>query len=52
MNKKTYVLGRELSLLPEDFMTGLNSEDRQMLANQMASLPETTVKILAGMLCE
>ncbi|MBF1995457.1 helix-turn-helix domain-containing protein [Serratia symbiotica] len=52
VNKKTYVLERGLSLLPEDFVTGLNSEDRQMLADQIASLPETTAKILAGMLCE
>ncbi|WP_238938955.1 hypothetical protein [Mixta mediterraneensis] len=51
MNKKTYVPGGE-HFLPDDFVNGLNSEDRQMLTTQMASLPETVAKTLADMLRE
>lgn len=51
VNKKTYVPG-EAHFLPDDFVNGLNSEDRQMLTTQMASLPEGVAKALAGMLCE
>lgn len=51
VNKKTYVSGGE-HFLPDDFLNGLNSEDRQMLSSQMALLPETMAKTLADMLCE
>lgn len=51
VNKKTYVPGGE-HFLPEDFVNGLNSEDRQMLTTQMASLPEALAKALADMLRE
>lgn len=51
VNKKTYVPGGE-HFLPDDFLNGLNSEDRQMLSSQMASLPETMAKALADMLRE
>ncbi|MEK6306980.1 MAG: STY4528 family pathogenicity island replication protein [Pantoea dispersa] len=51
VNKKTYVPGGE-HFLPEDFANGLNSEDRQMLTTQMASLPEALAKALADMLRE
>lgn len=51
VNKKTYVPGGE-HFLPDDFLNSLNSEDRQMLSSQMASLPETMAKALADMLRE
>lgn len=51
VNKKTYVSGGE-HFLPDYFLNGLNSEDRQMLSSQMASLPETMAKALADMLRE
>ena len=51
VNKKTYVPGAE-HYLPDDFLDSLNSEDRQMLTVQMASLPEVTAKALGGMLRE
>ena len=51
VNKKTYVPGGA-HFLPDDFVNGLNSEDRQMLTTQMASLPETVAKTLADMLRE
>ncbi|MEQ4973864.1 STY4528 family pathogenicity island replication protein [Enterobacter cloacae] len=51
VNKKTYVPGGE-HFLPDDFLNGLNSEDRQMLSTQMASLPETMAKALGDMLRE
>lgn len=51
VNKKTYVPGGE-HFLPDDFVNGLNSEDRQMLTTQMASLPEAVAKALADMLRE
>ncbi|MBP2195033.1 STY4528 family pathogenicity island replication protein [Pantoea cypripedii] len=51
VNKKTYVPGGE-HFLPDDFVNGLNSEDRQMLTTQMASLPEAVAKTLADMLRE
>ncbi len=51
VNKKTYVpCGNHH--LPDDFLNGLNSEDRNMLTSQMASLPEVIAKALAGMLQE
>ncbi|CCG85943.1 Chromodomain-helicase-DNA-binding protein 3 CHD-3 [Erwinia piriflorinigrans CFBP 5888] len=52
VNKKTYVPGANRSLLPDDFLNGLNSEDRQMLLNQMASLPDSVATALTGMLRE
>lgn len=51
VNKKTYVPGGE-HFLPDDFVNGLNSDDRQMLTKQMASLPEAVAKTLADMLRE
>ena len=51
VNKKTYVPGGE-HFLPDDFLNSLNSEDRQMLSSQMASLPETMAQALADMLRE
>ena len=51
VNKKTYVTG-EQHFLPDDFVNGLNSEDRQMLTTQMASLPEAVAKTMADMLRE
>ncbi|EAB4353745.1 helix-turn-helix domain-containing protein [Salmonella enterica] len=51
VNKKTYVPCGE-QFLPDDFLNALNSEDRQMLSTQMASLPETMAKALADMLRE
>lgn len=51
VNKKTYLPGGE-SFLPDDFLNGLNSEDRQMLSTQMASLPDSMAKALAEMLRE
>lgn len=51
VNKKTYV-PCENHYLPDDFLNGLNSEDRHMLTSQMASLPEVVAKALAGMLQE
>lgn len=51
VNKETYVPGGE-HFLPDDFLNGLNSEDRQMLSTQMASLPETMARALADMLRE
>ncbi|STQ14877.1 Uncharacterised protein [Enterobacter cloacae] len=51
VNKKTYVPGGE-HFLPDDFVNGLNSDDRQMLTTQMASLPEAVAKTLADMLRE
>ncbi|MFP1740502.1 STY4528 family pathogenicity island replication protein [Lonsdalea quercina] len=51
VNKKTYVPGIR-HYLPDDFLNGLSSEDRQTLTAQMASLPESVAKALAGMLRE
>lgn len=51
VNKKTYVSGTSHHL-PVNFLDGLSSEDRQMLTAQMASLPESVAKALAGMLRE
>lgn len=51
VNKKTYVPGGK-HFLPDDFLNGLESEDRQMLSSQMASLPEPVAKALADMLRE
>ncbi|EOS93144.1 STY4528 family pathogenicity island replication protein [Erwinia tracheiphila] len=52
VNKKTYEAGEGLSLLPEAFINQLNADDRQMLLEQMDSLPPDTSKILAGLLSE
>ncbi|RAT11122.1 STY4528 family pathogenicity island replication protein, partial [Lonsdalea quercina] len=51
VNKKTYVSGTSHHL-PVNFLDSLSSEDRQMLTAQMASLPESVAKALAGMLRE
>lgn len=51
VNKKTYVTGNDAGL-PEAFLESLNDEDRRMLLEQLAVLPDNLARALATLLRE